>query len=158
MDKKFSMDREESIRYAKKYVEDLLSFFGLNTDVRASADEEVIELSIPSTYLNGFLIGQHGNTLRGLQFLTSQTLQKKEAELYRINIDVADYKAHSNERLAEKAEKWAEEVMKNGGEKALPPMNAAERRIVHKTLGDYGELTSDSEGEGRERHIVIKKK
>jgi len=28
---------------------------------------------------------------------------------------------------------------------------------VHNTLGDYSELSSDSEGEGRDRHIVIKK-
>ena len=49
---------EEAIQYAKKYIEDLLSFFGLNTDVYATTeDEEVIELHVPSTHLNGFLIG-----------------------------------------------------------------------------------------------------
>ena len=41
------MDREESIRYAKKYTEDLMSFFGLNVDVYATAEEDVIELSVP---------------------------------------------------------------------------------------------------------------
>ena len=51
---------DDSITYAKKYLEDLLSFFGLNTDVHASHDEDVIELSIPSTHMNGFLIGQNG--------------------------------------------------------------------------------------------------
>ena len=43
---------EESITFAKKYLEDLLSFFGLNTDVYAtSEDGEVIELSVPSTQM-----------------------------------------------------------------------------------------------------------
>jgi predicted RNA-binding protein Jag len=52
-------DTEAAIQYAKKYLEDLLSFFGLNTDVYATTeDDEVIELNIPSTHLNGFLIGQ----------------------------------------------------------------------------------------------------
>jgi len=56
---------EESIQFAKKYLEDLLSFFGLNVDVYAtSKDGEVIELNVPSTHLNGFLIGNHGDNMR----------------------------------------------------------------------------------------------
>jgi len=151
------LDREGSIMFAKRYLEDILSFFGLNTDVKASADEEVIELSVPSTYLNGFLIGQHGQTLRSLQFLVSQTLRQKEAELYRINIDIADYKRNSNDKLAARAEAWAKEVLKDGEAKHLPPMSAADRRVIHNALTDYSELSSESEGEGRDRHIVIKR-
>jgi spoIIIJ-associated protein len=152
------LDREGSIMFAKRYLEDILSFFGLNTDVRASADEEVIELSVPSTYLNGFLIGQHGQTLRSLQFLVSQTLRQKAAELYRINIDIADYKRNSNDKLAARAEAWAKEVLESGEDKHLSPMTAADRRVVHNALGDFSELSSESEGEGRDRHIVLKKK
>lgn len=151
------LDREGSIMFAKRYLEDILSFFGLNTDVRASADEEVIELSVPSTYLNGFLIGQHGQTLRSLQFVVSQTLRQRNAELYRINIDIADYKRNSNDKLASRAEAWAKEVLESGAEKHLSPMSAADRRVVHNALTDYSELSSESEGEGRDRHIVIKK-
>ena len=58
---------EESILYAKKYLEDLLSFFGLNTDVRATnSEDEVIELHVPSTHMNGFLIGQRGETMHAM--------------------------------------------------------------------------------------------
>ncbi|MCL1929986.1 single-stranded DNA-binding protein [Candidatus Saccharibacteria bacterium] len=152
-----TLDREGSIMFAKRYLEDILSFFGLNTDVRAGADDEVIELAVPSTYLNGFLIGQHGQTLRSLQFMVSQTLRQKNAELYRINIDIADYKRNSNEKLAVRAEAWAKEVLVSGEDKHLSPMSAADRRVVHGALTDYSELSSDSEGEGRDRHIVIKK-
>ena len=60
---------EESIQYAKKYLEDLISFFGLNTDIYATTDGEVIELHVPSTHLNGFLIGQRGETMRALQYI-----------------------------------------------------------------------------------------
>ena len=49
---------EEAILYAKKYLEDMLSFFGLITDVYATSDDEVIQLNVPSTHLNGFLIGR----------------------------------------------------------------------------------------------------
>jgi len=151
------MDREESIVFAKQYLENILSFFGLNTDVMASADEDVIELGVPSTYLNGFLIGQRGDTLRSLQFLIATTLHQKNAELTRVNVDVAGYKKQRNERLAEQAEDWAKQVLESGGQMHLPPMNPAERRVVHKVIAEYSELETESEGEGRDRHVVLKK-
>ncbi len=152
------MDREESIAFAKKYVEDILSFFGLNTDVRAGADEDVIELSVPSTHLNAFLIGQHGDTLRNLQHLTSTTLRNKDAELVRVNLDVADYKRQRNDRLREQAEEWVKHVRDTGELIHLHPMSAAERRVVHQVVSDYGDLETHSEGEGRDRHVVLSKK
>ena len=149
-------DTEESIRYAKKYLEDLLSFFGLNTDVYATTEDgEVIELEVPSTYLNGFLIGQHGETMRALQYMVSSALKNNGHSIYRVNVDVADYKKQRAGRLAEHAQKWLDEVKKSGKPMDLQPMNAADRRTVHKLAGEHG-LITESIGEGRDRHIVLK--
>ncbi len=146
---------EESIRFAKKYLEDILSFFGLNIDVYATCEDDVVELSVPSTRMNGFLIGQRGETMRSLQFLVSSALKSNEYELNRVNVDIADYKKNRHERLAEKVTGWIEEAIEGGEAKALRPMNAADRRIVHKVAGDYGNIETHSEGEGRDRHVVI---
>jgi len=147
---------EEAILYAKKYIEDLLSFFGLNTDVYATTeDNEVIELDIPSTHLNGFLIGQHGDTLRALQFTISTALKNQNFSQTRVNVDVAGYKRQRAERLAKQAEEWFKEVKDSGEPKDLEPMSAADRRVVHKAAEDWG-LSTESVGEGRDRHIVIK--
>lgn len=147
---------DESIIFAKKYLEDLLSFFGLNTDVYAtSEDNEVIELHVPSTHLNGFLIGQNADTLRSLQYMVSMALRNKEFEYTRVNVDVADYKKQRAHRLEETAVAWLEEVKKSGKEMHLQPMNPADRRTIHKLAEEYG-LTTVSEGFGRDRHIVLK--
>lgn len=149
-------DIEAAIQYAKKYLEDVLSFFGLNTDVYAtSEDGEVIELNIPSTHLNGFLIGQHGETMRALQFLVSTALKNQEHVTSRVNVDVADYKKQRADRLAATAEEWVKKVRETGKPYEVKPMNAADRRTVHRVASDAG-LSSDSVGEGRDRHIVIK--
>jgi spoIIIJ-associated protein len=145
---------EEAIVFAKKYLEDLLSFFGLNTDVHATSDEEVIELNVPSTHLNGFLIGQRGENMRSLQYLTSTALKNNNYAHNRVNVDVAEYKKQRADRLREKAEDWVKQVRDTGERMDLQPMNAADRRIVHKLAAEYG-LTSESEGEGRDRHIVL---
>lgn len=146
---------EESILYAKKYLEDLLSFFGLNTDVYATSDEDVIELNIPSTHLNGFLIGQRGDTMRALQFIVSNALRNNNYEFTRVNVDVADYKKQRAERLSEVAQEWIAAVKKSGKPMDLNPMSAADRRVVHKVAADAG-LSTESVGEGRDRHIVLK--
>src|SRR5438270_1839436 len=147
---------EEAILYAKKYLEDLLSFFGMNTDIYATTeDNEVIELDIPSTHLNGFLIGQHGDTLRSLQYLISTALKNHNFAHTRVNVDVAGYKKNRAERIAKQAEEWFKEVKDSATTKNLAPMSPADRRVIHKAAEEWG-LTTESVGEGRDRHVVIK--
>ena len=145
---------EEAIAYAKKYLEDMLSFFGINIDVYATSDDEVIQLSVPSTHLNGFLIGQRGENMRSLQFLVSNAVKNNGYEHSRVNVDIADYKKQRAERLSHTAEDWVKQVRDSGKPMELKPMNAADRRIIHKLAGEYG-LNTESIGEGRDRHIVL---
>lgn len=147
---------EEAITYAKKYLEDLLSFFGLNTDVYATSEDDVIQLNVPSTHMNGFLIGQRGENMRSLQYLTSTALKNNDFANTRVNVDIADYKKQRAERLRDRAEEWVKQVRDSGEPMHLEPMNAADRRVVHKLAAEYS-LTSESEDEGRERHIVLKR-
>ena len=86
------MDHEASLAYAKKYLEDLLSFFEVNVDVDAHVEGDVIELNIPSTEHNSILIGRGAETLRSMQYAVSTILRNKDAALVRVNIDIADYK------------------------------------------------------------------
>lgn len=148
-------DQDQAIEDARKFLEDILSFFGLNATITASVEEDVIELSVPSTHLNGFLIGQHGDTLRALQAMVSTMLKNKEAALNRVNIDIAEYKQHRAEKLLEQLAIWVEKVRETKEPYALQPMNPADRRTIHRGLEDYSDVTSHSEGEARDRHIVL---
>ena len=125
------MNRDESIRFATKYLEDLLSFFGINVAVWSTIDDDVIQLSVPSTSLNSLLI--------------------------RVNVDVADYKRQRAERIEQKAEGWIQKVRETGEPMTLE-LNAVDRRVVHKLAEDYSDITTHSEGEGRARHLIIAKK
>jgi spoIIIJ-associated protein len=148
-------DKDKAIEDARKFLENILSFFGLNAVVSATSEEDVIELSVPSTHLNGFLIGQHGETLRALQALVSTMLKNADSALVRVNIDVADYKQHRAEHLLEQLEEWVKQLRESKESMALKPMNAADRRTIHRGLEDYSDVTSHSEGEARDRHIVL---
>jgi len=150
------MNRDESIRFATKYLEDLLSFFGINVAVWSTVEDDVIQLSVPSTSLNSLLIGRNADNLRSLQYIVSMSLSAKGAELTRVNVDVADYKRNRADRIEQKAEGWIKKVRETG-EPMTVDLNAADRRVVHKLAEDYSDVTTHSEGEGRERRLIISK-
>lgn len=146
---------EEAILFAEKYLEDILSFFGLNTQVEATHEDEVIQLNVPTSAMNGFLIGQNGDTMRSLQYIVSTALKNQGHEFWRVNVDIAGYKKQRADRLIEKAQVWVEQVKSSGEPMELQPMNAADRRIIHKFADDTG-LTTESTGEGRDRRVVLR--
>lgn len=148
------MNQQESIEFAKKYLSDLLSFFGINVEVEAKLEEDVIELSVPSTEINSLLIGRNAETLRSMQLLLSSTLRGQEAAVSRVNIDIADYKKQRAEKVAKQAREWIEGVLKTG-DSYVASLNAADRRIVHHVAGEYPNIKTFSEGEGRDRKIII---
>ena len=150
------MNKDESIRFAARYLEDLLSFFGINVAVTSTIDDEVIQLSVPSTSLNSLVIGRNADNLRALQHVVSMALVSNGAEITRVNVDVASYKQHRAERIAEKAEGWIKKVRETGQPMTID-LNAADRRVVHKVAGDYSDIETHSEGEGRERKLIISK-
>ncbi len=148
------MDREQSIQFAHKYLEDLLSFFGANLTVSSTCEEDVIELSVPSSALNSLLIGRGAETLRSMQYIVSTVLRNKDAELSRVNIDIADYKKQRADRVAEQARQWIEEVRRTG-DSYVANLNPADRRIVHRIASEYSDIHTFSEGEGHDRKITI---
>lgn len=148
------MNREESIEFAEKYIEDILSFFGVNVMVTSNVEDDVIEISVPTSEINSLLIGKNAETLRSIQFLLSTTLRNQNAELQRVNVDIADYKKQRAEKVAAQAREWMEEVLRTGDSKIMN-LNAADRRIVHHVAGEFQNIRTFSEGEGRDRRIVI---
>jgi spoIIIJ-associated protein len=68
---------------------------------------------------------------------------------------VADYKKQRANRLAQAAQEWVDKVKETGEQYDVRPMNAADRRVVHKLAAESG-IASESVGEGRDRHIVLK--
>ncbi len=151
------MDAQDSIDFAKKYLENVISFFGINISVEAQLQEDVIELTVPTSELNSILIGRNAETLRSLQYTISTTLRNKNAAITRVNVDIADYKKQRAEKIAAEAREWIEEVRRTG-DSHVADLNAADRRIVHRVADEFEDIRTFSEGEGRDRRIIIVQK
>lgn len=148
------MDQDASIKFAEKYLADLLSFFGINAEVTSNYSDDVIEISISSTADNSLLIGRNAETLRSLQYLLSTTLRNRDATVTRVNVDIADYKRQRADKVAKQAREWIEAVIASG-DSYVAHLNAADRRIVHRVAGEYPTVRTFSEGEGRDRRVII---
>jgi spoIIIJ-associated protein len=102
------------------------------------------------------LIGEGGQTLTEIQHLLKTILKRKIEELFYIDLDINDYKKKKNEYLKEVARNTADEVVLAKKERALSPMPAHERRIIHLELAGRGDVTTESIGQEPERSVVIK--
>lgn len=148
------MNQSESIALAEKTVQDIVSFFEVNVEVTTNFEDGVININVSSSELNSLLIGRNAETLRSLQSIVASVLRSRDAEVQRVNVDVADYKRQRNDKLAEKARGWMEEVRKTG-DSYVANLNAADRRIVHQVATEYSDIRTFSEGEGRDRRLII---
>ena len=151
------MDEQATVEFSKKYIEDLLTFFEINLEVDTALHDEIIELSVPANDSSSILIGRNAETLRSLQYILSTTLRNKGAAITRVNLDIADYKKQRAEKLTEQARVWIKQVQETG-DSHVADLNAADRRIVHNVAAEYPDIRTFSEGEGRDRRLIIAQK
>ncbi len=104
------------------------------------------------------LIGERGQTLFEIQRLLRMLLTKKLQKVFYLNLDINDYKSKKIEYLRELAKDLADEVALTREEKVLSPMSSYERRAIHIELKSRQDVVAESQGEGLNRHIVIKPK
>jgi spoIIIJ-associated protein len=135
---------------AKQHLEDLLTFFGVNTTVQVSENGETIELMV-DTDDGGHLIGHRGETLAAIQHLMNMIMRQESEERLYIHVDIGGYRRARLDKLEAQARELAQQVI-------LPPMNPAERRHIHSLLSDNESVTTESRGEGTGRRLVIKKR
>jgi len=121
---------------------------------KSNEEEQVlvgIEVENPA-----ILIGFKGRTLAPLQFLMSLVIKEKLERWVRVVLDINGYRGEQKTRLEEKTKEAIEKAKTNGEEVRMEPMSSYERRICHMTAAGVKGVTSESDGEGYDRHVVIK--
>lgn len=105
----------------------------------------------------GLLIGRRGETLRDLQSIVRLLVGRRLQRQPNIIIDVEQYQDRRRHRLHTLADRAARDAMRSGAHH-MEPMAADERRLVHVALADHPDVMTESEGEGDDRHVVVKTK
>ena len=130
----------------------------MNVDVEAYVLDDLRDGSIVFEIEGedaGLLIGRRGETLRDLQFIVRMLVNRQLKQRANIIIDVERYQLRRTQKLHTIAESAARSASR-GRARSLDPMTPEERRIVHIALSDNPEVVTESEGQGPDRHVVVK--
>ena len=156
------MKDKELIKLVEKEVEELCSLLEVDCERSLKLEEgdegvKYIKISFEGEDL-GYMIGNRGRHLDSIQYVLQLMVGKmtEQDPNYRILVDVGDYRKERNSYLEEMALQKADDVRILGEPVDLPPMKPSDRRAVHMALSEYDDIITESEGEGRDRHIVIK--
>jgi spoIIIJ-associated protein len=151
-----SLTIEEQGQAGKQFVAGLIEEFGLQADVQfRELDEETVEVTAGGDDL-GLLVGPRGATLSAIQDLTRTFVQRQsENRTDRILVDVGGYREKRSAALRRFTEGIVAEVKESGAERALEPMSAADRKVVHDAVNEVEGVQTRSEGEDPSRYIVI---
>lgn len=146
----------DAVPIVRSFLESVLGLLGVDVDVDIDIEEDGLHCDLNcSPEDGGLLIGRHGATLDALQYLTLRVLQAEGAERMRITLDVAGYRSRREKTLRQLAHNVAMKVLESGQAYHFEPMSAMERRVVHMTIVEVEGLATESEGEGRKRHVVV---
>lgn len=145
---------EDLVVEAGEVVTSLLEAMGFESRVDAydAGGFVAVDVAPDNTAL---FIGQKGETIDALQYLVNAGINKKRAERTRIILDAEGYRQRRVEAIQGMAHRTARRAMRESRAVELPPMNPAERRVVHLFLKDNPNVTTNSEGMGDDRRVRI---
>ncbi len=143
----------------KKMIETLLTHMGVSfteIEIRSAEGPESLTFVI-RTNESGILIGKQGEHFTSLKHVVKKMVQKKVgSEDFKFSVDVNDYQTRMLNDLKTKIKIMGDRALSFKVNIELEPMSSYERMIVHAYFSENPELSTESVGEGRNRHVVIR--
>ena len=138
------------------FLKGLTNFVDNNAEISCTEGENELSFTVTSEQKAiSKLIGFHGDNIKAIQLLLSGLKTRAENPI-RIYLDVNGYKVDKQQSLVALANKTADQAVNIERNIHLDPMSAYDRRIIHTTLQEREDVTTESTGEGEKRHVVVK--
>ena len=150
-----TLDPESPAGIAKEFLGELTRLMGVDVTIDMGTDAEGNVYGFMQGDTLGILIGRRGETLDALQYLTSLKVNRGRDHYTRVTLDTENYRAKREDTLIRLANRMANRALRTGRKVSLEPMNPYERRIIHFALQQNEGVTTHSEGDEPNRHVVI---
>lgn len=132
-------------------------FTGIDLDLECAIEEKdnafIVNLNADN---NAVLIGKMGKTLSAFNTVIRAAVNAKFKKRIDILIDVNHYKSDRYYKLRGMAKRIGKQVQRDHVTVELDPMPNDERKVIHKTLNEWHNIKTESEGEGNNRHVCIR--
>ncbi len=148
------VDVEAQADIVREFLVGLLDAFGLDGDVDMRVDEGIVFADVTGEQTEA-LVGTRGVILQSILELCRTVVQRKSHSSVRIRLDIAGYTERRRAALRIYAARLADQVLRDGEEVSLEPMNPADRKVVHDAVADIDDVRTYSEGEEPNRSVVI---
>lgn len=152
------LDVEAQRAAVEEFLTGLVTSFGRPeaTVSVAVVEEGILEADVSGEEL-GLLVGPKGQTLQAVHELIRSMVQRQfvgESHA-RVRVDIAGYRMRRREALERFTRRIADEVLETGRSKALDPMLAGDRKVVHDVANEIDGIVTRSEGEDPSRRVII---
>jgi len=108
---------------------------------------------------SSLLIGKYGVNLESLQFILAVRIKTLTGDDdFEIYVDVGNWRKKKDEKLKQMALDAAQRVAAENEPQSIYNLKNSERRVIHVALADHPNVETVSEGEGENRHIIIRPK
>ncbi|MEW5805443.1 MAG: R3H domain-containing nucleic acid-binding protein [Patescibacteria group bacterium] len=146
----------ELVDKIKNFSSSLLSVAGFTLkSIEAREEDQTVKLDIFIENA-GLVIGENGENLFYWEAVLSQWARQQFDQEIRVIVDINNYRWQHEQRLRELAKKSARQVVLSKNLVKLQPMSSYERRVIHTELALHPGVATESEGEGRDRRVVIR--
>ncbi len=142
------------LEVAENFVKEFITAIDPDAEVVAVKGEHGDKVLV-KTATAGKFIGYYGDGLENIQTILNQIVRNEARHYKRIMLDINDYRKEKDEALVEKATNIADKVEALGISRNLEPMNSYDRHLIHEALAERKGVKTHSEGEGKDRHLVI---
>ena len=149
------LDPESPAGQACAFLAEITRLMGVEVSIEMGTDEEGNVYGSMTGDTLGILIGRRGETLDALQYLTSLKVNRGREGYTRVILDTENYRARREDTLIRLANRMANRAVRTGRRVSLEPMNPYERRIIHYALQQNESVSTHSEGDEPNRHVVI---
>lgn len=146
---------ESERKDVEQVVEKLFALLEIEGTFAIEENGDILDV-LMETKDTGMVIGYHGEVLESLQLILSLAVAKKLGRFVRVSIEVDGYKKNRTEYLHNLAIQVKEKALSENKEQVLSNLKSWERRIIHLFLQSDEQVTSESQGEGKERVLVVR--
>ena len=150
-----ALKKDDVKKYISEFIENLSKLLNIDITSEILFNGESFNVTLVSDN-NSILIGKEGKTLNAIQIILRQAIKQAANINLKISVDVGNYKLKKMKNIEREVKQIAKEVQQSKLDATLDPMNSYERRLVHNIINEYPNLETESFGEGKDRHVVIK--
>lgn len=140
--------------YIEEYIQRIIRDMEFEVETVSFVQEDMIHVNV-NTSNNSILIGKAGVILRALNLVVRNAVQNNFKQKFKVSIDINGYREQRYKKVASMARRFGKTVQRTKTTMKLDPLPADERKVIHQEISKMKNVVTKSEGEGKNRHIVL---